>query len=144
MNQTVIKLSSLGPRQMKSAESYSNHLVCLSVHPSVCVCPCPCNNSQTLWDIFMKLCTNIKDHQMVCRKKRPLLHLHCLQNYSPLKIWLLEIMSAQYLWNPFRYFHETLYKYRAWSEDMQRTRTISLPAFFTELCPFENPEKGKN
>ena len=35
-------------------------------------------------------------------------------------------------------FHETLYKYKASSKDMQRPRPITPPTFLTELCPFAN------
>ena len=39
--------------------------------------------------------------------------------------------------NPLRYFHETWYKFRAPSCDVQRIRTITPPTFVTELSPFE-------
>ena len=41
-------------------------------------------------------------------------------------------------------FHETLYKYKASSEDAHITSTIAPPTFFTELCPFENFEYWKS
>ena len=31
----------------------------------------PLNNSETVWDIFLKLGTNIKHHQMICRDEVP-------------------------------------------------------------------------
>ena len=37
---------------------------------------CPLNKSQTLLDIFMKLCTNIKHDQTVCKEQGPLIYLH--------------------------------------------------------------------
>ena len=36
----------------------------------------------------------------------------------------------------FRTFYGTLYKYKASSDDMQRTGTITLPKLFMKLCPF--------
>ena len=35
-----------------------------------------------------------------------------------------------------RTFYGTLYKYKASSDDMQRTGTIILPKHFMKLCPF--------
>ena len=39
-----------------------------------------------------------------------------------------------------RYFHETLYKYKALLDSVQRTRAVTPPTFFTTLCLFENFE----
>ena len=36
----------------------------------------PLHNSDTVQDIFMKLSTNINNHQMMCREEEPTLNLH--------------------------------------------------------------------
>ena len=62
-----------------------------SVHQSVCCpsvnCSCPLHNSDTFQDIFMKLGTNVKHHQTMCRGKEPKLHLQVLWNYAPLRFY---------------------------------------------------------
>ena len=58
-------------------------------------------SSVTLLDIFMKLCTNIKNDQRICRE-----------------YWT---SSCSITRNPFRYFHETENKFKALSDDVQRT-----------------------
>ena len=39
---------------------------------------------------------------------------------------------------PFEIFWDTWYKYKAPSDDVQRTRIVTPPIFLTELCPLEN------
>ena len=70
-------------------------LLCLALCPSICpsICPsvnflCPLRNSDTIEDIFMKLGTNIKHHQTMCREQESTLHLHFLRNCGPLKLFL--------------------------------------------------------
>ena len=41
------------------------------------------------------------------------MELFAFENYS------FEIVSAQKLWNPLRYFNETWYKYKASKDEMQ-------------------------
>ena len=56
----------------------------------------------------------------------------------PFEIFALKIVSALLLQYCPEYFHETLYKYKPLSDNVQRKRTITPPTYFTELCPFEN------
>ena len=48
-----------------------------------------------------------------------------------------KIVSALYLKNRFRYFHETLHKCKATCDDVQSARTITLDCVFLELWSFE-------
>ena len=58
--------------------------VCLFVWPSV-ILSCPLHNSVTVQNIFMKLVTNINNHQTICREQEPTLHLQFLRNYGLLE-----------------------------------------------------------
>ena len=46
-------------------------------------------------------------------------------------------MSAVQLKNRQRYFHETGYKNKLVSDNVQRTKTVTPPTIFVKLCPFE-------
>ena len=60
-----------------------------------------------------------------------------LRNYGPLKFCCENrVRFITSIYCP-EYFHETLWKYKPPSDNVQRKRTISLPALVTELCPFE-------
>ena len=54
-----------------------------SVRPSVC-------NSKTVWDIFMKLSTNIKQHETTCRAQEPYLWIAYFWSYGPLKLKIVD------------------------------------------------------
>ena len=49
----------------------------------------------------------------------------------------MKIESALQLKNRQRYFHETEYKYKLVSDNVQRTRTVTPSIIFVKLCPFE-------
>ena len=49
----------------------------------------------------------------------------------------MEIVSAQELPNPLRYFHKIWYKHIALSDDEQRTRTITPPTFLLNYSPWK-------
>ena len=67
--------------------------LCLSVNFS-----CLLHNSETVQDIFMKLGTNVNQHQMMCREKVSNFHLLFLWNYAPLNfLFFMKIVSALYL-----------------------------------------------
>ena len=108
------------------------------VVPSVCLSVyflSPLHNSDTVQDIFMKLGTNINHHQTITRIDTPSV---CGMELWPFEIFALKIVSALLLQYCPEYFHETLYKYKPLSDNVQRKRTITPLTFFTELCPFEN------
>ena len=46
-------------------------------------------------------------------------------------------MSAVQLKNRQIYFHETGYKNKLVSDNVQRTKTVTPPTIFVKLCPFE-------
>ena len=46
-------------------------------------------------------------------------------------------MSAVQLKNRQRYFHETGYKNKLVSDNVQRTKAVTPPTIFVKLCPFE-------
>ena len=46
-------------------------------------------------------------------------------------------MSVVQLKNRQRYFHETGYKNKLVSDNVQRTKTVTPPTIFVKLCPFE-------
>ena len=90
---------------------------------------CPLYNFNTIEDIFMKLCTNINQTEL-----------------CPFANFAMEVVSAQELPNPLRYFHKIWYKYKALWGNEQRTGTIIPPAFFFWIlfpwksCPLNNFE----
>ena len=66
----------------------------MSCPPSVCRSvnfSCLLHNSNTVQDIVMKLGTNINRHQTMYREQELTLHLHFLQNYGPLKVFLWKL-----------------------------------------------------
>ena len=87
--------------------------------PSVCPSvnfSCPLRNCNTIQGIFMKLGTNVNHHQMMCKEQEPKLHLHFMENH--VRSITLE------------YFHETWYKYKPPSDNVQRKRTNSTHIFY--------------
>ena len=57
--------------------------------------------------------------------------IYCLcQSGIPLSL-------TKFLKNLSRYFHETLYRYKSSSEDMQSALALTLVCIFLELHPFE-------
>ena len=49
----------------------------------------------------------------------------------------MKILSALELFYCQEYFHESLYKYKQSSDNVQSKRTVTASTLLTELCPFE-------
>ena len=86
----------------------------------------------------MKLSTNSykppSDH---VQSKRAMTPSTFFTELCPFEIFPMKILSALQLKNRQRYFHETGYKNKLVSDNMQRTRTVTSPTIFVKLCPFE-------
>ena len=65
----------MSPPPLPPPRRVGRHLVfALVVCPSVCLSvtkSCPFCNSKTVWDIFMKLYINVKQHETTCRAQEP-------------------------------------------------------------------------
>ena len=61
-----------------------------------------------------------------------------LTELCPFANFTMEIVSAQELPNPLRYFHKIWYKYKALSGNEQRTRTIIPPTFLLNYSPWKS------
>ena len=55
----------------------------------------------------------------------------------PLENFHMKIVSAQQLKNRQTYFHESGYKNKLVSDNVQKTRTVTPPIFFVKLCPLK-------
>ena len=87
VSQDDVEDSNVSPKLISEAK---NELA----HPLSILKSCPLNISKPLLDIFMKLCTNIKQDQTICicSNQGPLLYL-VLQNHAPLKSLNMEKKS---------------------------------------------------
>ena len=96
----------------------------------------------------MKLGTNLKYGQKMCREQESSLHLN-FNKIMPFEVFSLKIVSTVSFLKtvkdvdlcftsrkPFKSIHEILYKYIASSDDVQRKRAITLHSVLTEWCPF--------
>ena len=84
----------------------------------------------------MKLGTNIKSQQMMWGEKN-----HNSSTFfaklSPFEILSMKFVSTLPLKNRQRYVHETGYKNKLVSDNVQRKGTVTPPTIFVKLCPFE-------
>ena len=81
----------------------------------------------------MTLGTNIHFHQMMWGEKES----QFIYIYMFCRIINMKTVSAQQVKNCQRYSHETGYKNKLVSDNVQRTRTVTPPTSFMKLCPFE-------
>ena len=90
----------------------------------------------------MKLHTNIKYYQTICRKQEPLLitlptfFMELFPLYIYIIIYIYFFCVCSMILKHFEIFLQTLYKYKASSDNLQSLRTIIQPTILTELCPF--------
>ena len=69
--------------------------------------------------------------------KRTITPSFFLSDICPFVVISMKTMSALRLKNHHSYFHETGYKNKPLSDNMQRIRTVTPPIIFAESCPFE-------
>ena len=76
---------------------------------------CPLCNSKTVRDIFMKLYTNVKQHETTCRAQEPYLWIVYFWSYGPLKlkivdfaIWLCPLCNSKTLQDTFMKLHTNI------------------------------------
>ena len=105
----------------------------LSVRPTVNF-SCPLHNSDTIQDIFMKLGTNINHYQTMCREQEPLLHLHFLWNYGPLKFFLRKSCPL-YNFDTIQNIFMKLCRNINYHQTMCREKKVTPPSFFYGIMP---------
>ena len=69
------------------------------------------------------------------QRRRIVTPLTFFMELTPFENFIIEIVPAQELWHPLRYFYETWYEYEASPGNMQRLRTRTQPIFFKDLAP---------
>ena len=80
----------------------------------------------------MKLGTNIMCHQMMWGEKRIITNLQFFAVLCPFEIMSMKIISTLQLKNRQTYFHETGYKCKLVSDNMQETRTVTPSTIFVK------------